>query len=80
MKKSKFKQKLIVSLIVLIPIIFMLLTFVFPSLQIEADNLSLFGVSIFFVIPLIFIFLLIYVLVDRFKEIDSGEEDDLDKY
>ncbi|MDD3186847.1 MAG: hypothetical protein PHD70_01920 [Anaerostipes sp.] len=32
------------------------------------------------IIPLALIGLMIYVLIERIKEIDSGEEDDLDKY
>ncbi|MDD3186806.1 MAG: hypothetical protein PHD56_13400 [Anaerostipes sp.] len=32
------------------------------------------------IIPLGLIGLMIYVLIERIKEIDSGEEDDLDKY
>jgi len=45
-----------------------------------ASELSLWIVITAIVIPLVFVGLMIYVLVERIRDIESGEEDDLDNY
>ena len=70
------KKKMIAPIIVtIIMILYYVIYFGFLMTLLEGIWKYLFGM-----IPLIFSIIMIYVCVERIKEIKEGEEDDLSKY
>lgn len=70
-------KKLIAPIVITIILVMYLFFFVFLCFLI---NMPILIKIIGCIIPLSLIGLSIYVLVERIKEIESGEEDDLEKY
>jgi len=74
---SKRSNKLAAPVIITVLLILYLFTFVFIWTVIQVPVIiQILGT----IIPLAFVGVSIYVLVERIKEIRSGEEDDLSKY
>ena len=70
------KKKMIAPMIVTIfMVLYYIVYFGFMITLIEGIWKYLFGI-----IPFIFSFMMIYVCIERIKEIKEGEEDDLSKY
>ena len=67
-----------------------IITTIFFTLGVSVYYLIYFGVLIYFIdgilkyvlgiVPIIFVVLFIYVCIERIKEIQGGEEDDLSQY
>lgn len=73
MKSKKIIAPIIITVIIcLYYMLFAILSICFPIPFI----VKVFGI----IIPLFFVAVCIYVLLERIKEIRSGEEDDLSKY
>jgi len=70
-------KKLIAPIVITIIICLYYVSFVFLSVYMALPLVvKILGIGI----PLIFVGICIYVLLERIKEIRSGEEDDLSKY
>ncbi len=74
---NKHTKKLIAPIIIVSIIVFYYVTLGF---ELAVLPLPLWGKVLAIFIPAVFAGLSIYVLIQRIKEIRSGEEDDLSKY
>jgi protein-S-isoprenylcysteine O-methyltransferase Ste14 len=75
---NKHGKKLIAPIIITVLIVLYYIGFV--AVAVSTDILPLGWLIAGAVIPLCFAGVMIYVLVERIKEIRSGEEDDLSQY
>ncbi len=82
--KNKNKGKKIVATVVVVVIsIIICIYLIFPFWGVINKKIGVFG-QVFAVLPpligMVIILALFYLLLKRFKELDDGNEDDLDKY
>lgn len=71
-------KKLIAPIIITVLIIIYFVFYIYMGLYIN-DMPSIIKI-LFIIIPICFIILSIYMLIERIREIKGGEEDDLSKY
>ncbi len=78
MKKGSYGKKIVAPIVISIILVAYYIGFGIACFTIEEFNLT--GKLLMGLIPLAFIGVVIAVLVERMKEIRSGEEDDLSQY
>lgn len=75
--KKEHREKMIAPIIITVIVILYYIAYFLICMLIP---ISLIVKILFGIIPLLFSGVCIYVLIERIKEIRSGEEDDLSKY
>ena len=78
MKNSAHSKKLVAPVVIAALLILYYLGF--AAVCVLVDGVPLLAKLLFGIIPLLLMGVVIYVLVERIKEIRSGEEDDLGQY
>ncbi len=79
--KKEHNKKIVAAVIAsIVIIIFLLFYMIFPALFIAEDGAPFLFPFFPFIFGVGFIICVIVVLMERIKEVKSGQEDDLDKY
>ncbi len=76
-KLKKYTKKLIAPIVIILVIVAYFATL---GVTLLALPLPIWGKALAIIVPVIFAGIGVYVLIERIKEIRSGEEDDLSKY